>query len=106
MASGLAIQVQQVERVEHYLMTWMGTPMLERLERWTALHVQRHDFAVHDRLVGIQPLARRRDSPVHPGEILVLPRTDLNATVVLAGAEAAATWRLETWNSGSPRGAV
>jgi len=57
MASGLAIQVQQVERVEHYLMTWMGTPMLERLERWTALHVQRHDFAVHDRLVGIQPLA-------------------------------------------------
>ena len=57
MAPGLAIQVQQFERGEHYLMTWMGTPMLERLERWTALHVQRHDFAVHDRLVGIQPLA-------------------------------------------------
>jgi len=57
--------------------------MLERLERWTALHVQRHDFAVHDRLIGIQLHPCSRQSWIHPGEILVLPRTDLNAIVVL-----------------------
>jgi hypothetical protein len=33
----LAVEVQQVEGVEHYLMAGVGTPMLERLERRSAL---------------------------------------------------------------------
>jgi hypothetical protein len=47
--------------------------MLERLERRAPLSVQRDDLTVYYGLVGIQPLACRRDAPVHPGEVLVLP---------------------------------
>jgi hypothetical protein len=38
--------MQEIEGVEHDLMTWMGTSMLERLKRWTPLSVQRDDLTV------------------------------------------------------------
>ena len=65
--------MQYIESVEDDLMTWMRTSMLERLERWTPLSVQRDDLAIDHRLVGLHPQARRRDARVHPGEVLVLP---------------------------------
>ena len=68
--------MQQVEGIEDDLVTRMGTPMLERLERWTPLGVQRDDLAVDYRLVGLQPLARRRDPRIHRCEVLVLPRSN------------------------------
>ena len=57
--------------------------MLERLERWTPLSVKRDDLAVDYCLVGLQPQACRRDLPVHPGEVLVLPRPKLDSLLVL-----------------------
>ena len=57
--------------------------MLERLERWAPPGVQRDDLAVHDHLVGLQPRARRRDGPIHPGEVVVLSRPKLDSLLVL-----------------------
>ena len=57
--------------------------MLERLERRTPLSVQRDDLTVDYCLVGIQPQARRRDSPIHPSEVLVLPGPKLDLLQVL-----------------------
>ena len=56
---------------------------LERLERRTPLSVQRDDLTVDYCLVGIQPQACRRDSRIHPGEVLVLPRPKLDSLLVL-----------------------
>src|SRR5688572_12593160 len=64
-------------------MAWMRSSMLERLKRWIPLSVQRDDLTVHYRLVGVQPQARRRDSPVHPAEVLVLPGSKLDSLPVL-----------------------
>src|SRR5688572_4041804 len=57
--------------------------MLECLERWTPLSIKRDDLTVDYCLVGLQPLAGRRDSRIHPGEVLVLPGSKLNSLLVL-----------------------
>src|SRR5687767_11688249 len=57
--------------------------MLERLERWTPLSIERDDLTIDHRLVGVQPRACRRDSRIHPGDVLVLPGPELDSLLVL-----------------------
>jgi hypothetical protein len=57
--------------------------MLQCLERGPTLHVQRDNLTIHHCLIGVQLEACRHQSRVHPREILVLPRPDLDMIVVL-----------------------
>jgi hypothetical protein len=75
--------VQQVECVVDELVLRVRCAVLEGLEGRPALYVQRDDLAIHDRLIAIQLQTCSRDSRVHPREVLVLSRTDLDAAVVL-----------------------
>ena len=76
----VSVPVKQVEGVEHDLMARVGASVLERLERLPRRPARRS----HRRLLPARPLsAARRDSPVHPREVLVLPGPKLDSQLVL-----------------------
>ena len=75
--------MQQVEGVEGNAVTRMRRTMLERLEGWTAAGIDRDDFAVERRTVGIEVPAGGRDRRIDRRHVLVVAGANLDLAVVL-----------------------
>jgi hypothetical protein len=70
--------MQQIECVEHDRVIGVSTPVLECLERGSALVIDRDDLTVDDDLRSLQAPSGCSDRRIHGHQILIVPGADVD----------------------------
>jgi hypothetical protein len=75
--------MEQIERIEHNRVVAMGRAMLERLERGSAFRIERNDFPVEQRGIGLETAGGGSDRRIGRRQIVIVPGADLDVPTVL-----------------------